>query len=531
MNELLNQPTICDVPDVGDDKPCLKPNSVASEYLGPVEESPLVLPAAARWPLPMRSQAFYGLAGDVVRAIEPHTEADPAAVLILFLAAFGNMAGASAHFLAEARPHPLRIWPVLVGETAKGRKGSAWSSLQFLLQKVNPLWFSNCFSSGISSGEGLIWHVRDPITHCKRSKDGSTEMVVEDEGVADKRFFAMEEEFSSVLKVAGREGNTVSDLLRRAWDHGNLATLTKNSPARATGAHITVAGHITKPELARLLTETDSLNGFGNRFLWLAVRRSKLLPEGGALADADLKELILKLQGALQHASACSLFKRTQAAREFWHRLYPVLTADRAGLLGAITNRAESYVMRLAVAYAALDLARAVDVVHLQAALAVWDYCSGSASFIFGEGLGDSIADKILDALRAAEPQGLSQSGIGQLFKNNVPARKLAEALSLLERLLLARRDPQPPSGKGRPAIIWHATTPNELNGKNEQIADGTPNNPFNPFFSCSHLDDNPARNTWSDGSTVVEPPDDLPGLDAHEQHVSGEIEPGKANL
>ena len=342
MNELLDNPTLLPVPDAGDNNSGVRPNSVASEYLGPVEESPLVLPAAAHWPLPIRAVAFHGLAGDVVRAIEPHTEADPVAVLILFLAAFGNMAGASAHFLAEARPHPLRIWPVLVGETAKGRKGSAWSSARFLLQRVNPLWCVNCTSSGISSGEGLIWRVRDPITRSKGNKDGTPELVVEDEGVADKRHFAMEEEFSSVLKVAGRDGNTVSDLLRRAWDHGDLATLTKNSPARATGAHITVAGHITKPELARLLSETDTLNGFGNRFLWLAVRRSKLLPEGGALADAELEQLIVNLRRALDHVRVSSLFKRTPAAREFWHQLYPVLTTDRAGRLGAITNRAES---------------------------------------------------------------------------------------------------------------------------------------------------------------------------------------------
>ncbi|MFC1944493.1 hypothetical protein ACFLX5_03240 [Chloroflexota bacterium] len=30
------------------------------------------------WPNPLEEEAFYGLAGDVVRAIAPHTEADPA---------------------------------------------------------------------------------------------------------------------------------------------------------------------------------------------------------------------------------------------------------------------------------------------------------------------------------------------------------------------------------------------------------------------------------------------------------------------
>ena len=33
------------------------------------------------WPV-MDQAAYHGLAGDVVRAIEPHTEADPVAILI-----------------------------------------------------------------------------------------------------------------------------------------------------------------------------------------------------------------------------------------------------------------------------------------------------------------------------------------------------------------------------------------------------------------------------------------------------------------
>ncbi len=421
------------------------------------DDEPLELPTAPQWPAPMHPAALHGLAGKVVRAIEPHTESDPAALLALFLAAFGNMADSSAHFLAEARPHPLRIWPVLVGETAKGRKGSAWSSLRYVLNLVDPVWCANCTTSGLSSGEGLIWRVRDPIARTKRAKDGSTENYVEDAGIMDKRLFCMEEEFSAVLKVAARDGNTLSDLLRRAWDHGNLATLTKNSPAQATGAHITAAGHVTKPDLSKYLSETDSLNGFGNRFFWWAVRRSKLLPEGGALASADLSGLVLALRRALDHTRTATLFVRTPEAKEFWRELYPVLTADRAGVLGALTNRAEAYVMRLAVAYAALDLARAVHVPHLRAALAAWDYSLRSAAFIFGESLGDRVADRILDELRAAGSRGLTQDAIRNILNRNVPARALAESLALLDRLHFARRIPQPHAGKGRPPVVWQA--------------------------------------------------------------------------
>jgi len=46
-----------------------------------------------KWPAPLNSAAFYGLAGDIVRTIEPHTEADPAALLVQALVTFGNAAG------------------------------------------------------------------------------------------------------------------------------------------------------------------------------------------------------------------------------------------------------------------------------------------------------------------------------------------------------------------------------------------------------------------------------------------------------
>jgi len=54
-------------------------------------------------------------------------------------------------------------------------------------------------------------------------------------------------------------------------------------------------GHITKLELQKELIRTDAGCGFGNRHLWCAVKRSKLLPEGGVLPDSDFKQISEKL--------------------------------------------------------------------------------------------------------------------------------------------------------------------------------------------------------------------------------------------
>lgn len=414
-------------------------------------------PTAPTWPADMESAAYHGLAGDVVRTIEPHSEADPVAILMAFLACFGNMIGASAHWLAEATKHTARIWPVLVGQTAYSRKGSAVNNVRYILSHIDEDWLARCVKSGLSSGEGLIWAVRDPII-----KKGETV----DEGVLDKRLLTIEEEFSSVLKVGARDGNIVSDLLRRAWDHGNLQTMTKNSPACATGAHISVLGNITQADLRTLLSTCDSFNGFANRFLWVAVKRSKSLPDGGKLHEQDITELVNGIQNARDFAQRAPLLERTDAARKLWHEVYPALTTDRGGLLGAITSRAEAQVMRLALIYALLDQRREIDIQHLQAALAVWNYCERSARFIFGDSLGDRVADRIRVELRKAGSNGLTKTAIHELLDRNESAQSINAAIDLLIGLKLAEKVEQPSRGKGRPPVVYKDTAyvKNELN-------------------------------------------------------------------
>jgi bifunctional DNA primase/polymerase-like protein len=71
------------------------------------------------WPEPLAESAFHGLAGQVVRAIEPHNEADPAALLVEFLTAFGSLVGPGPYFRVEADEHRMRLFVTLVGETSK----------------------------------------------------------------------------------------------------------------------------------------------------------------------------------------------------------------------------------------------------------------------------------------------------------------------------------------------------------------------------------------------------------------------------
>lgn len=75
--------------------------------------------------LMLDKRAFYGLAGDAVRAFRPHTEAADVAILIDVLAPFGNAVGPGPFVVADGAKHGARINAVFVGPTSRARKGTA----------------------------------------------------------------------------------------------------------------------------------------------------------------------------------------------------------------------------------------------------------------------------------------------------------------------------------------------------------------------------------------------------------------------
>jgi DNA replicative helicase MCM subunit Mcm2 (Cdc46/Mcm family) len=208
-----------------------------------------------------------------------------------------------------------------------------------------------------------------------------------------------------------------------------LHVLTKNNPATATGAHISVIGHITADEVRRYLDRTEIANGLANRFLWLCSKRSKCLPDGGRLSDAELSPLLTRLQNTVAFARNIGQLHRDEDARAAWNKVYPQLSRESPGLFGAITSRAEAQVTRLSCIYALLDLSPTVRAVHLKAALALWSYSEESAKFIFGNSLGDPAADEIL---RALQQSSLTRTEISSLFGRHASANDIDRALSSL---------------------------------------------------------------------------------------------------
>jgi len=393
--------------------------------------------------------AFHGLAGEVVKKIAPQTEADPAALLLQLLVYGGNSIGRGPYFQIGKDRHYTNLFGLLVGDTAKARKGLSAGHVRDFYMKIDPEWVERRIKTGMSSGEGIVHNVRDAVLAMRKG-----EMKVIDPGIADKRLLIDEREFQSALTVMQRQGNTLSTVIRDAWDcRPVLETLTKKEPCKATKPFIAIVGHITIDELQESLDRTAMANGYANRFLMAYIQRSKELPLGGD--DVDLTELVERTRHAIDAARAVERVTFNNSAKQLWCEIYRDLSAGQPGLLGAITARSEPQTLRLALIYALLDGEREIDHGHIQAALAMWTFCATSSRFIFGDLLGNTTADAILRALRKVAPNGQTRTEINALFEHNRSSGDIARALELL--LTAGKARCTITKGRGRPIETWFA--------------------------------------------------------------------------
>ena len=413
-------------------------NGEKSEFLRELDH-----PDAVRWPV-MDERVFRGPLGELARLASANTEADPTAVLATAVVWAGALLG-RLYFLGvgDDRHHP-RMFITLVGASSRARKGTSTSPVRSVFQEIERILKARPplrVAHGLSTGEGLIATVRDP----RDDEDKG--------GVEDKRIMVIESEFGRVLRASTRQGNTLSPVLRDAWDGVPLGILTSASPTKATAPHICLLAHVTRDELSKLLDNVDVWNGFANRFLWLCVRRRAEIPLPVGLSDADRSRIANDIASAVEHPHGKDRMVFTEDAKKLWVESYGELTRDHPGILGAVTSRAEAQVLRLAIIYALLKSSDQISADHLEAALAFQRYAFDSARFIFaqaGAAPFDRVAQGIVQALRTGPK---TQSELHKHFKGHLKSGALLTALQgLQERGQVTNEILQ--TG-GRPRILW----------------------------------------------------------------------------
>jgi Protein of unknown function (DUF3987) len=403
-------------------------------------------PELQPWPV-LEDEALYGPIGDFVTAVAPHTEADPAALLLNALAYAGCLLGDACDvaLMLGGRPHRPCLFVAIIGKTAKARKGTSSHVLRSVADAVDPM-FDLRALSGFGSGEALI-------------------LALTARGAEGKGVVLEEEELASVLKTCSRDGSTLGQIIRKSWDGSTLQRRTVKSATVVSGYRLSVIGHGTWQELTRLLTDADVFGGTVNRFLWCCAKRSGLHSSGGNPPRSAITTLAEQIDSAVSELADQSIqtgvgqlrVRFSTEAAAAWVGIYASLGQDDPpGLLGHALARSESQVLRVALVLALMDQSVIIEVAHLTAALAVWRYCRSSAAYIFGTASGDRRNDQILAAIRAAGADGISQLDVRRsLGTHDLDAGEMERRLNELASLglLSARRVPT----NGRPVTVWNA--------------------------------------------------------------------------
>lgn len=368
--------TLPDLPEKGDisdwldqgndyDDLCKQIDNTPIWEISKIEVPPLSIP---KWPV-LSQNALQGLAGEFVSIATKNSEADPAAVLLTFLTRFGIEAGSGPHIVVGDARQYARLFTAVVGRSSLSRKGTSaqptkrlFSPSAGLTVETNP--------GPLSTGEGIVHAVRDD----------------EDDKI-DKRLFVLDEELSAALKIAQREGNTLSSTLRCLWDEGNVKFLTKTTPTQTTNAHVGIVAHITIKELKSLLSKDELYNGFANRFLWCCAERKSVVALPVGIPKDKLHDIQAKVLDCLAISKIVRRYPLTNNAKSLWVNIYPTLCYDKDNRISDILNRAAVQVLRLSLIYALLDRSRAISENHINCALAVWNYCKESAEYIFGRSI------------------------------------------------------------------------------------------------------------------------------------------------
>jgi hypothetical protein len=408
-------------------------------------------------------EVYTGILGEITMAAEPGTEADPAGILGSLLTMVSVAISGTPHLQIGNDRHPLLVWSLLMGRTGSGRKGGA---TQTATEFARPAWpeYDQQATSGLSSGEGLIERIRDP------SPDGK------DPGVKDKRLLVVETEFGTVMTRAARDGSTLAEVCRQAWNGEPLSVLNRKQ-VRASWSHVGIIGHIAPRDFRRRLAAADLAAGTYNRYLPLYVERSKRLPIPQGAARTAVADLSGKLGEKIGAARTVGCLRLGAEAAALWQgELYDEFTEadDEEAAWAEFMRRAAPYCLRIAGLYAVLERRKTIGKGDLAAAAALVRYAVASAQYVLGGLLRDPRMDRLTREITAAGDAGLTRTQVSALFSRNLPAAALDDLLG--ELTVAGEYEVIRAETGGRPVETYRRTSfVNSFNSFNSSLERSTP--------------------------------------------------------
>ena len=397
-------------------------------------------------PKEIDSKAFTGIFGRLSEKIFPHTEGDKISLLMQSIIFFGSMLPERKVFYsAEGSRTYMNDYLVLIGDSASG-KGSTYKRIKNIFSEVNTRFIESNVETGLSSGEGLINRFKDNVY----KNDGS----ILEKGYDDKRVLIYEPEFAQVLTVAERVGNTLSTILRSGFDGEDLRFLTKSSfHIKATKPYLNIISHITKLELDKFFSDISTANGFGNRFMWIYVKKSKDLAMGGTDKIEDYQDEIRDLKLALEKVNDETDMDFDNSATRLWNQYYSKLNQGGENIIGALAQRDKVHVRKIACINAIGNLRTQITVEDLELSLAIRDYMNESRRYLFGSKSGNPNDQKVINFLMLNNGTATRTEIFSNLFQKNKSSNEINDIGSRLlesDQITIEKQ-----ATNGRSTEIW----------------------------------------------------------------------------
>jgi hypothetical protein len=397
--------------------------SVARPPPGPpiAKEYSPVRTAASPTLLSLAPEALHGPAGEFAQLAAEKNETVIPGVLVCTLVAAGAVMDRGAFFRHGYSVHGPRVFAITVGPH-RTHYNNYLDPIRAIFRRT-----------GEVEEELLEYKTIGRILSGDRLPDASDETNQDSE-----RPLLAVGEFDTTWSSLARSTSKLHAIWRDAWDHR---------------CNVAIMAHATETDLLACPI-SDRMAETASRMLWCSVGPLVDVPLPQGLSAQECKRLADTFANCAMQADRYGQMSFNASAQDLWKEKYASLVAERADAAGIVTSRGHAQVIRLAVIYALLDSSREIDVSHLNAAGAVWDYCRLSAETLFGTHPEDAVASRILEAL-AVRPH--SQTELHRLFHNHAPGARIRATLDNLAsagRAVVEERQT-----RGRSGMTWRLRT------------------------------------------------------------------------
>jgi hypothetical protein len=236
--------------------------------------------------------------------------------------------------------------------------------------------------------------------------------------------------------VARCNSNTVEPLMLTGnFEDSLLAIGRPNSPLRSqfrqlaygTDPRISILAWINRKHVFESGIRPGALRAL-DRFFWCLVDQERVIAMPKRFTSEDLGAIAKVYGRAQEHALTCDEMTFSPAASSFWQEHYRGLLPDPEG--AALEVSGDAQVIRVAMVYALLAASSVIEVEHLQAAFAVWEYCREGALWLLGTQAEQVLAHQLHDLLQREGP--LTQTELHAAVNRHKPAKRLNAALAIL---------------------------------------------------------------------------------------------------